>query len=141
MLNTDSLTSPAARDHVSWLDDRSTKDEHDPKPDFQDSKDQTPYEMAEPSNVAEITPSSELAMGAPPKTPAHIKQALEENSAAMDEIDYLSEMEATDEELAELDVEFEPGAASFGANLEAELAGIDLEEFDLEPDSQSKNTP
>jgi len=57
---------------------------------------------------------------------------LEENSAAMDEIDYLSEVAATDDELAEMDTGSTVLKTSFAVDLEAELAGIDLDEFELE---------
>lgn len=75
------------------------------------------------------------------ETPALFREALAENSAAMDEMDYLSEIEdvdEADEHLASLKDAPAAPKKTFAAGLEAELASIDLDEFDLEPESTAK---
>ena len=75
------------------------------------------------------------------EAPAHVKQVLAENSAVMDEMDYLSEMddiEEMDDDLASLEEAPATVKNTFAAGLEAELASIDLDEFDLEPESKAK---
>ncbi|MBV1932447.1 MAG: methyl-accepting chemotaxis protein, partial [Porticoccaceae bacterium] len=59
-------------------------------------------------------------------TPAHVKEVLEENSAAMEEMDYLSELDTIDGDLASLEADPPAEKGSFAAGLEAELADIDL---------------
>ncbi len=75
------------------------------------------------------------------KAPAHVQQVLAENSAVMDEMDYLSEMDdidEMDEDLASLEEAPATVKRTFAAGLEAELASIDLDEFDLEPELKAK---
>ncbi len=132
----DPFATVAEREHVSWLDD-SQNDEEDKSADPEVMLDQEQHQ-AEPetNHVVNFTGHThEFGQGASPQgqTSEHIKQVLEENSSAMDEIDYHSEMESADEELADLDSESTSVTTSFSANLEAELAGIDLDEFDIEP--------
>ncbi len=98
--------------------------------------------VVEPAElIGEVFPESEVAaQSSGPEVPAHIKEVLAENSAAMDEMDYLSEIEDLDETDAELaSLEQAPAEArnTFAAGLEAELASIDLDEFDLEPEQHT----
>jgi len=132
------FASTTKTDHSTWLDK---------------SVSEAGTELSEPETPAGDAGAA-LVMEEPfaDRTPAHIKQTLEENSAAMDEIDFQStdfepadfeptteSTDTSDEDTAGLDAAPKAMKTPFAAELEAELASIDLDEFDLEPDSPVKN--
>ncbi len=118
----DSFGSSVAPDHSTWLDDRFDATDGDDDVDVDELK----------IDLADLGEPSEIEMDIASEPSPHIRTMLEENSAAMDEIDYLSEVAATDDELAEMDTGSTVLKTSFAVDLEAELAGIDLDEFELE---------
>ncbi len=86
--------------------------------------------------ASQAAPASEPAR---PKAPAHVADVLASSSAAMDEIDAYSESAVDDvadfsatDEFAELEGESEVLKKTTVSDLEAELAGIDLGEFDID---------
>jgi len=86
--------------------------------------------------ASQAAPAREPAL---PKTPAHVADVLASSSAAMDEIDAYSESAIDDvadfsasDEFAELEGESEVLKKTAVSDLEAELAGIDLGEFDID---------
>ncbi len=83
--------------------------------------------------------SSVTASAAPRKPPAHVENVLASSSAAMNEIDAYSESAIDDitdfsatDDFAELEGESEVLKKTTVSDLEAELAGIDLGEFDID---------
>jgi len=73
------------------------------------------------------------------KAPAHVENVLASSSAAMDEIDAYSESSVDDiadfsatDDFAELEGESDVLKKTTTSDLEAELAGIDLGEFDID---------
>ncbi len=92
-------------------------------------------ELDEPLEAA----SSVAASPAPRKAPAHVEDVLASSSAAMDEIDAYSESAIDDiadfsatDDFAELEGESEVLKKTTVSDLETELAGIDLGEFDID---------
>lgn len=82
-----------------------------------------------------VLDSAEAAVGG---TPAHIKEGLRENSAAMNEMDSLAEAVTVTEDAAEIEPELPALKSAAASGLEAELADLDLDEFDIEPDNSKK---
>jgi methyl-accepting chemotaxis protein len=70
--------------------------------------------------------------------PAHIKEVLKENSSAMNEMDSLAETVTAAEATPDVKAEVPALNASAASGLEAELADLDLDEFDIEPDDSKK---
>jgi twitching motility protein PilJ len=124
------FASAAMPDNASWLDDEPVGQEHASEEVFQQP-------AALPEEEEELPGFDQAGVQG---APAHIKEVLEQNSAAMEEMDYLSELETTDDDLVALEAEPAAGKGSFAAELEVELANIDLDEFDLEsePGSSTK---
>ena len=118
----DPFDSSEAPDHPTWLDDRFDATDEDDDADVDELK----------IDLGDLGKPSEIEMDLASEPSPHVRTMLEENSAAMDEIDYLSEVAATDDELAEMDTGSAVLKTSFAVDLEAELAGIDLDEFELE---------
>jgi twitching motility protein PilJ len=92
-------------------------------------------ELDEPLEAA----SRVAASPAPRKAPAHVQDVLASSSAAMDEIDAYSESAIDDitdfsatNDFTELEGESEVLKKTSVSDLEAELAGIDLGEFDID---------
>lgn len=106
-LLTEPFVSAAMPDDTNWLDDESVDELELDEVDVRET----------PAHI---------------RAPAHIREVLEENSAAMEEMDYLAELEAADDDLAALEADLSEGKGSFAAELESELANIDLDEFDIE---------
>ena len=100
-----------------------------------------------PSSVV-ATPSSQSVAAsepAPRKAPAHVEDVLASSSAAMDEIDAYSESAIDDiadfsavDDFAELEGESEVLRKTTVSDLETELAGIDLGEFDIDLEDDSR---
>lgn len=94
----------------------------------------------EPERDESLEAASRVAASpAPRKAPAHVEGVLASSSAAMDEIDAFSESAIDDiadfsatEDFAELEGESEVLKKTTVSDLEAELAGIDLGEFDID---------
>lgn len=91
--------------------------------------------LGEPLEAA----NSLAASSVPRKPPAHVENVLASSSAAMNEIDAYSESAIDDitdfsatDDFAELDGESEVLKKTSVSDLEAELAGIDLGEFDID---------
>ncbi len=91
------------------------------------------------SRVATASQAAPASEPAPPKAPAHVAGVLASSSAAMDEIDAYSESAIDDvadfsatDEFAELEGESEVLKKTTVSDLETELAGIDLGEFDID---------
>ena len=99
-------------------------------------------EAVEASSSVVATPSSQSVAAsepAPRKAPAHVEDVLASSSAAMDEIDAYSESAIDDiadfsavDDFAELEGESEVLRKTTVSDLETELAGIDLGEFDID---------
>ena len=99
-------------------------------------------ETFEASSSVVATPSSQSVAAsepAPRKAPAHVEDVLASSSAAMDEIDAYSESAIDDiadfsavDDFAELEGESEVLRKTTVSDLETELAGIDLGEFDID---------
>ena len=102
---------------------------------------------SKPPVAAPVSSVAQAAPVAPPsdpkpvrhKTPAHVEDVLASSSAAMDEIDAFSESAIDDitdfsaaDDFAELEGESDVLKKTTVSDLEAELAGIDLGEFDID---------
>ncbi len=124
------FTSTAMQDKTKWLDRAPVEQPaHASEEEVYDE----PEASREEEGLLDVGPAGAQ------QTPEHIKEVLEENSAAMQEMDYLSGLGTTESELASLEAYPAAGKSSFAAELEAELAGIDLDEFDLESEPESSN--
>ncbi len=124
------------QDSSAGFADESFTDEHlgSLEPGLDESFDAASSVAAAPSSQA--APASEPAR---PKAPAHVADVLASSSAAMDEIDAYSESAVDDvadfsatDDFAELEGESEVLKKTTVSDLEAELAGIDLGEFDID---------
>ncbi len=131
-LQAEPFASVAAPDNANWLDDDGVhKQEEAPKDVFDEAHVQL---VDSEQNLDAFDQDDRL------EPPAHIKEVLEENSAVMEAMDYLSEVENTEDDLAMLETEPVSGKDSFAAGLETELANIDLDEFDLESEPSKRKT-
>ena len=124
------------QDSSAGFADESFTDEHlgSLEPGLDESFDAASSVAAAPASQA--APASEPAR---PKAPAHVADVLASSSAAMDEIDAYSESAVDDvadfsatDDFAELEGESEVLKKTTVSDLEAELAGIDLGEFDID---------
>ncbi|OUS14034.1 hypothetical protein A9Q89_00745 [Gammaproteobacteria bacterium 53_120_T64] len=99
-------------------------------------------EVFKPASIAEPAPAASLAAAperVPHRAPPHVADVLASSSAAMDEIDAYSanaiddiaDFSATDD-FADLEGESEVLKKTTVSDLETELAGIDLGEFDID---------
>jgi len=101
-----------------------------------------PNEGLEPASSFAQTPAPQPPAASEPvqhKAPAHVENILASSSAAMDEIDAYSESSVDDiadfsatDDFAELEGESDVLKKTTTSDLEAELAGIDLGEFDID---------
>jgi len=124
------------QDSSASFADESFNDEHISS--LEPEQDET---FEAPSSVAAAPLSQAVAASepAPRKAPAHVEDVLASSSAAMDEIDAFSESAVDDiadfsasDDFAELEGESEVLKKTTVSDLEAELAGIDLGEFDID---------
>lgn len=119
----------AAKPRSSWLDDRFAEVEEEIDADIE-------ADMLD--EVADLEGEDLEAEDLATPAPARFQESLAENSAAMEEIDRLSEITPSEGDFTELETASAVVKKPFGADLEAELASIDLDEFDLEQKDRAK---